>query len=122
MPIRGCGFESHRPHQTHHDPEKWQPVFGKDHAQSQSTWEANLVKAPHRKCGEVGSKPTPGTNHGTIAQSGEHPPRTREMRVRFPLAPPFRGQSWMTGDPCKIAALGSIPCGSTSLRSRTRAR
>src|SRR3954470_11720080 len=51
-------------------------------------WEADLVTAPRRKRGEVGSKPTPGTNDGTIAQLGEPPPCKREMRVRVPLAPP----------------------------------
>jgi hypothetical protein len=29
---------------------------------SHSAWEANLVKAPRRRRGEVGSKPTPGTS------------------------------------------------------------
>jgi hypothetical protein len=40
-PLRRKEFDSPRPHQF--------------------AWEANLVKAPRRKRGEVGSKPTPGT-------------------------------------------------------------
>ena len=50
-------------------------------------WEADLVTAPRRKRGEVGSKPTPGTN--------------------------LRGQHKGADDPCKIVAVGALPTVST---------
>jgi hypothetical protein len=48
----------------------------------------------------------------------KHRTENAERLARNQPQAPLRGQSWMTGDPCKIAAQGSIPCGSTT-HSRT---
>jgi hypothetical protein len=51
---------------------------------SEFAWEANLVKAPRRSRGEVGSKPTPGT----IYSRGSDPSRHRSVHAELKgLAP-----------------------------------
>ena len=76
-PLRRKEFDSPRPRQIRAH------CFG-----AHIAWEADLVTAPRRKRGEVGSKPTPGTN--------------------------FRGQHKGADDPCKIVAVGALPTVSTN--------
>ena len=88
---------------------------------------ADLVTAPRRKRGEVGSKPTPSASFqtdGMIAQQGEPPPRKRQTWVRVPLVPPVSfpsGEQGARGCLLSRVQAGSIPArGATCCRRLSR--
>ena len=83
----------------------------------QCAWEANLVKAPRRSRGEVGSKPTPGTTIPIRGVRPFSPPLripNRSRRVWPHWANPIGARAGSAYLPCKEIELGSSPRCSTN--------
>jgi hypothetical protein len=104
-PSRSCGFESRRPLQL--------------------ARKADLVTAPRRNRGEVGSKPTPGTSlrAEALRPAGQPvegcPPKLGEGGSI--CGPNIRGTHKCAGMPCKQVRRGALPRCSTNFPLR-RAR